>query len=156
MRLSQYLEADLVVLDLDTSGVDDTIGAFVARLASTNRVDDPDLVERALLDRERSHTTSLGNGVALPHATIAGLASPLLMVGVSPVGVPFGPDNGAAGRDRLFFLLLSPMEQAGTHIKLLARIVRLVRSPDFVESLVQADSGPALVEAIAREDELHV
>lgn len=156
MRLTDYLEPELVLLDLRTRGVDDTLHAFVERLADSGRVNHADQVERALADRESTHTTSLGNGVALPHATIAGLDRPLILVGVSPEGVPFGPDDAEAPPERLFFVLLSPENQAGTHIKLLARIVRLVRIPEFVDSLVGAGSGAALIDRIERVDAQHV
>lgn len=156
MRLSDYLEPDLVLLGLRTSGVEDTLHAFVERLAEAGRTDQAREVERALAERESTHTTSLGNGVALPHATIPGLERPLILVGVAPEGIPFGPDDGEAEPDRLFFVLLSPSNQAGTHIKLLARIVRLVRIPRFVETLVGTESGEALIDQIERVDAQHV
>ncbi len=155
MRLSDYLEPDLILLHLRTTGVEDTLAAFADRLDESGRTSEPDAVRRALLEREESHTTSLGNGVALPHATVPGLAQPLILVGVAPDGVRFGRGD-AAPLDRLFFVLLSPLEQAGTHIKLLARIVRLVRHPEFVDELLAADSGEALIEQIERVDALHV
>ena len=155
MRLSEYLEPDLVLLDLDTSGVEDTLHAFVVRLAETGRVEEADQVERALAERESTHTTSLGNGVALPHATIPGLSRPLILIGVAPRGVPFGPGDGETPPERLFFVLLSPLNQAGTHIKLLARIVRLVRTPGFVEAIMAAETGEALIEQIERVDAEH-
>lgn len=156
MRLTDYLEPELILLDLRTRGVEDTLKTFVGRLAETGRVEDPALVEQALVDRETTHTTALGNGVALPHATISGLQRPLILVGVAPDGVPFGPGDGETPPERLFFVLLSPLNQAGTHIKLLARIVRLVRIPDFVDSLVTAESGEALIDQIERIDAQHV
>ena len=156
MRLSDYLEPELVLLDLQTDGVEDTLQSFVDRLAETERVDNPELVAKALVDRETTHTTALGNGVALPHATLAGLQRPLILVGVAPEGIAFGPGDGEAPPERLFFVLLSPANQAGTHIKLLARIVRLVRIPTFVDSLVTAESGEALIDQIERVDAQHV
>ncbi len=156
MRLSDYLEPELILVDLRAEGVEDAIDAMVTRMHEAGRIDDPDPVRQAVLEREESHTTALGNGVALPHATISGLDRARILVAVAPDGVPFGPDDPAAEPERLFFMLLSPIDQAGTHIKLLARIVRLVRRPDFVESLIAADSPEALVEEIEREDALHV
>lgn len=155
MRLSDYLEPDLILLDLQATGVEDTLTAFADRLAETGRVDEPGPVRKALLEREESHTTSLGNGVALPHATVPGLSAPLILVGVAPQGVAYGRDDDSPP-DRLFFVLLSPLQQAGTHIKLLARIVRLVRHPEFVDELLTADSGEALIQQIERVDALHV
>ncbi|NIP79609.1 MAG: PTS transporter subunit EIIA, partial [Gemmatimonadetes bacterium] len=57
------------------------------------RIDDPDPVRKAVLEREASHTTALGNGVALPHATVGGLDRARVLVAVAPDGVPFGPDD---------------------------------------------------------------
>ena len=156
MRLSQYLEPELVLTDLDADGVEDTVEAMVRCLHDAGRIDDPDRVRAAVLERERSHTTALGNGVALPHATVAGLDAPRVVVAIAPDGVPFGPADREAEPERLFFMLLSPMDQAGAHIKLLARIVRLVRRRDFVEALIDARSSDEVVEEIEREDALHV
>lgn len=156
MRLTEFLEPELVVIGLSTSGVEDTIDALVDRLAETGHVDAADAVRDAVLGRERSHTTSLGNGVALPHATVEAVDRPLILVATAPDGIEFGPPVAGEGIDRLFFLLLSPVDAAGRHIKILARIVRLVRSRDFVQSLVGAESGDALIAEIEREDALHV
>lgn len=156
MRLSNYLEPELVLTGLDTTGVEDTITVLVDHLVATGHVTDRTRVLGAILDREHSHTTSLGNGVALPHATVSGVQGPVIMVATAPEGVDFDPTGGERTRARLFFLLLSPLQAAGTHIKLLARIVRLVRSDDFVRTLVAAGSGAALIEEIQREDALHV
>lgn len=156
MRLSEYLEPDLVVVGLATAGVEDTITALVDRLAETGRVRDGADVRKAVLERERSHTTSLGNGVALPHATVAGIDRPMIVVATAPDGVEFGPAGEGHAMTRLVVLLLSPIEAAGRHIKILARIVRLVRSDEFIARLLAAESGEALIEEIEREDALHV
>lgn len=155
MRLSEYLQPRLVVIGLRTSGVEDTIRRLVGRLAEGGVIRDPDVVEKALIERESSHTTSLGNGVALPHATVPGLDHPVILIGVAPEGIPFGADEDGEP-DRLFFVLLSPLNQAGTHIKLLARIVRLVRRPGLIETLLSAGTGEEVVSAIERVDAQHV
>lgn len=154
MRLSDYLEPELVLLDLRTTGIDDTLEAVVDRLAEAHALEDAEAIADALRDRESAHSTSLGNGVALPHATVPGIGRPLVLVAIAPEGVRFGPDEEEPVR--VFFVLLSPRSEAGTHIKLLARIVRLVRRPGFVASLREAGTGEALVEAVARLDALHV
>lgn len=159
MRLSRYLDPERVLTELETTGMEDTITTMIDHLSGTGHVTDRTRVLDSVLERERGHTTSLGNGVAIPHATVSGVESPVITVATAPDGIPFGPAlHGGAEPvpDRLFFLLLSPLEAAGTHIKILARIVRLVRSDDFVRKLIAADSGAALVEEIQREDALHV
>ncbi|MDX1674870.1 MAG: PTS sugar transporter subunit IIA [Longimicrobiales bacterium] len=156
MRLTEYLEPELVLTDLEADGAEDAIDTMVRAVHEAGRIDDPESVSRSVLARERSHTTSLGNGVALPHATVAGVDRARVLVAIAPEGIDFGPDDRDAEPDRLFFMLLSPLEEAGTHIKLLARIVRLARSRRFVETLLAADSAEAVIEEIRREDAQHV
>lgn len=154
MRLHDYLQPQRVVLDLRARGVRDTIQALVRCLAEQEALPDAAVIEEALLAREADHTTALGHGVAVPHATVEGLERPLIMVAVAPDGVPFGP----LGLDpvRVFFLLLSPPDRRGLHIKLLARICRLVRHPGSVARLVGADSASELLDQLVQIDAEHV
>jgi PTS system nitrogen regulatory IIA component len=154
MRLRQYIRPELVVVDLEAEGVRDAIRALVDRIRDQDFVRDPESLEKILLAREAVHTTAMGNGVAVPHATIPGLERPTIMVAVAPAGVRFGP----VGLDpvRVFFLLLSPPNQTGLHIKLLARIARLVRHPGLITRLEQANSAADLLEELERVDAEHV
>lgn len=153
MRLSEFLEPDLVVLDLRSRGIEDTLATLVDHVRSVRDVEDPGAMVQALIERETAHSTSLGNGVALPHATVPGIEHPLVLIAVAPEGADFGEGPEPV---RLFFLLLSPLAEAGTHIKLLARIVRLVRKPEVVAALVEAETAEALLEEVERLDALHV
>jgi PTS system nitrogen regulatory IIA component len=53
----------------------------------------------------------------------------------------------------ILFMLLGPQEAAGLHVKLLARIARLVKQPEFLERLRAADTARALHQVIREEDE---
>ncbi len=154
MRLSEYLRPELVVLDLKARGVNDSIHALVGRMAAQHVVGDPAALEDALLAREAAHTTAMGSGVAVPHATVAGLDRPIVMVAISKEGVAFGP----VGLDpvHVFFVLLSPPNQSGLHIKLLARIARLVRHPGFIPDLRRAGTPDTVLEKLERVDAGHV
>ena len=154
MKLLEYLRPELIVLDLEARDSAEVIRTLVQRIAELEAVADPAAVTQALLAREAAHTTAMGNGVAVPHTTVAGLDRPLLLVAVSRDGVRYGP----AGLEpiRVFFLLLSPPDRAGLHIKLLARIARLVRHPGLIERLEEASSPDAVFEELERVDAQHV
>lgn len=154
MRLRDFVRPDLVVLDLDSTGVEDTIQTLVDRLQRAQALPAGSSLAEVLLTREGTHTTVMGNGVAVPHANVAGVDGPLIMVAVSREGVAFGPPGGDPVH--LFFLLLSPPDRAGAHIKLLARIARLLRHPGFVEELSTTHSREELLESIARVDAEHL
>jgi mannitol/fructose-specific phosphotransferase system IIA component (Ntr-type) len=53
------------------------------------------------------------------------------------------------------FLLLSPPAASSTHIKLLARIARLMRQPDFLDQLMNAADAEEVIERIQQFDEQH-
>jgi len=154
MRLNQYLRADLVLPNLEADDLQGVVEVLADHLTRAGVVSERDGVATALARREAAHTTAMGHGMALPHATIPGLDGPVLLVALAPEAVQFGPPD--TDPVRIFFVLLSPPGREGEHIKLLARICRLIRHPGFVDELVAADDGEAAVAVIRRADELHV
>jgi mannitol/fructose-specific phosphotransferase system IIA component (Ntr-type) len=154
MRLNEYLRADLVLTDLRAPDTDSVLHTLAEHLQARGVVASGDEVERALQRREEAHTTAMGHGMALPHATIAGLPRPVLLVALAPEAIRFGPQD--ADPVKVFFVLLSPPGREGEHIKLLARICRLVRHPGFVDELADAGSGEEAVSVIRGVDEQHV
>jgi PTS system nitrogen regulatory IIA component len=55
----------------------------------------------------------------------------------------------------LFFALIAPENSAGLHLKALARISRLFKSPAFREAILKADGAAAIYALITREDDAH-
>jgi mannitol/fructose-specific phosphotransferase system IIA component (Ntr-type) len=111
-------------------------------------------VLQAILERERQFPTGIGYGVAVPHGKTPVLASLVVVAGTTPAPVPYETLDGEPVR--LFFLLAGPESQAGTHVKALSRISRLVRrepvrarllgartADEFYRSLCEAEGGGA-------------
>lgn len=154
MRLRNYLRAEHVLTGLDAQDRDSALEALARHLAGSGVVPSEEAALAGLRAREDLHTTVLGHGMALPHATLAGLDEPVLMVAVSEKPIPFGPEDSEPVR--IFFTLLSPPNREGEHIKLLARICRLIRHERFVEDLEAAPSPTAALALIRAVDEQHV
>lgn len=133
---------------------DSVLEIFATRIAAAGVVERAEEVRDALIAREEAHTTSMGQGMALPHATIPGLSKPILMVATAPEAIPYGPDE--SGEVRLFFVLLSPPGHESHHIKLLARICRLARLDEFVGGILGGESADQVNEVILRVDQEHV
>ena len=154
MRLREFLHRDFVLLRLESNDVEGVI-AEVASKAGAAGLGDPDLIRAQLLERERLHPTVMGSGLAIPHATVPGLEEPV--IGVALAGgtpVSFGPTD--QGTVRVFFVLLTPPGHERDHVKLLARICRLVRHEGFMDNL-EASTGPdGVVDVIESIDALHV
>lgn len=153
MKLHHYLRPELVIMDLQTEGVPDTLRRMVDQLASEGTVAEARSVLAALLDRESSQSTGLGGGIAIPHAVYAELEETVIELALSRGGVDFQALDEQPVH--LFFLLLSPPAQSGTHIKLLARIARLMRQPRFLEELLRERSAEDVIARIRSTDEEH-
>jgi len=154
MRLSDYLREDLILYGLDANDARSALEAFGAFFEEKGYVPSGQILFRALMDREESHTTCLGHGIAVPHAGLDGLHSPLLLVATTAEPVAFGPPDTEPVD--LFFVLLSPPGRQGEHIKLLARICRLAQHPENLQDLREATGSESLLEAVNRLDSRHV
>jgi len=153
MKLHHYLRPDLVILDLEADGVEQTLRDMVHALVDTGLVSDEKQVLNALLEREAAQSTGIGGGVAIPHAVYPNLNSTVIALALSRKGIDFlSMDEQPV---HTFFLLLSPPANSGTHIKLLARIARLMRQPDVLDELLSAKDAEEVIESIRRFDEQH-
>jgi mannitol/fructose-specific phosphotransferase system IIA component (Ntr-type) len=154
MRLSDYLREDLVIHELRAGGMEEALGRFGARFQEGGHIPSAPEAVRALRDRESSHSTCLGRGVAVPHATISGLLKPLLLVATASPPVPFGPTETEPVD--IFFVLLSPPERESEHIKLLARICRVAQHPENLEEIRSSSDSASLLDCLLRLDAQHV
>jgi PTS system nitrogen regulatory IIA component len=154
MRLREFLRDDFVLLRLKSSDVRGVVHEVSAR-AGTAGVGPGEVIEEKLMERERLHPTVMGSGLAIPHATVPGLDAPV--IGVALAGnepIPFG--GSEQDPVRVFFVLLSPPGLEREHVKLLARICRLVRHEGFIDSLEAAPDEGKVIEIIQSVDAQHV
>lgn len=110
-----------------------------------------DAVLGALLAREAMGSTGVGEGIAIPHAKVAGLPRLVACLGRARASIDF--DAIDQQPVRLVFLLLIPAGSGGTHLRALARISRLLKDPTLRERLLAAEGPgihPALVDADGR------
>jgi mannitol/fructose-specific phosphotransferase system IIA component (Ntr-type) len=136
--LSELLRSDQVQMELrgaDKSAVLREMVALVPELRDEPAQRESFLL--ALLERERLHTTGIGEGIALPHARnpMGGLLRrPLLVFGRHVKGVNYGSlDNRPV---QLLFLLASP--QLTDHLSMLARLSRVLRDVKLRAALFEA------------------
>ena len=152
MRLREYLRNDLVLLGLEAANAPQAIRSVADRIAETGLIRDADGLAERLLARESVHSTCMGDGVAVPHATVPELDDAVIGIAVARDPIPFGEDESV----RIMFLLVSPPDRSAAHIKLLARIARLVRHPGFIDRLAAAGTTAEVLDEVERVDAQHV
>jgi PTS system nitrogen regulatory IIA component len=152
MKITEFLAADAVIADLQAKDKAGILRELSGPLARTMPV--PALkVFEMLSEREEIGTTGIGEGVAIPHGKLAGVPHLTASFGVSRGGVDFKSIDSKP--TYLFFALIAPENSAGLHLKALARISRLFKSPTFREAILKAPTSQAIYELISREDLAH-
>mgnify|MGYP000459646018 CR=1 FL=1 len=140
MQLQEIFKPDDVLLGLDPGDKWEAIRALMGRLVASGRVPterEEELLE-AVFERERSMSTGMERGLAIPHAAVEGLDGLAAALGVvtDEGGLEFASIDGAP--TRLVILLLIPREQKLLHIRTLADIARGLGDEAKVASLVAA------------------
>ena len=154
MKLTEYLDPGLVVFDVGPGEISEVLAQLVEPLVADGTLSSRERVLEALLAREQVLSTGIGSGIAVPHAISEVIGSPHLIIGLSPNGVDFRAMDDEPVH--LFFVLLSPPDRAGHHIRLLARIARLARHPEFLDGLRDCRTGEEVLERIHAYESEHV
>lgn len=150
MKILDNLKPEAIISDLEATDKKGVLQELTSALAQVSNVGQEEMV-RVLLERERLGSTGIGGGIAIPHGKMASLSSLLMGFGRSRKGVDFDAMDGK--RTYLFFLLLAPEDSTGGHLKMLARISRLLKNSAFKERLVTAADRRELYAVIEKEDQ---
>ena len=150
MGITDLLTEELVFPALDAQGSDDAIETLAIHLTTYHRDIDRDGLVHALRERERQVTTALGDGVAIPHARLAGLDRTVAVFARSRAGVPWESLDGRP--THLVFLLAGPADLPGAYLKVLAGVSRLLSDERCRARLMEAESQAELL-LVLREEE---
>lgn len=148
------LSQESIAIPLSARTKNSVIHSMLELAMQTGHLWDKDKMLEAVKARENLHPTALDNGVALLHprrpmAQI--LAQPLLALGITSHGLPFGESNGQL--TDIFFLICSTDD--AQHLRILARLSRLIASDGFLTELRSAAERYMVLEIVERyEDQL--
>jgi len=150
--LSELLKIEQIQLRLKGADKTAVLQELVALVPEVrNEPAQRDAFLQSLLEREKLHTTGIGDGIALPHARnpMGGLLKrPLLVFGRHMPGIQYGSlDNKPV---QLLFLLAS--SNLTDHLAMLARISRVLRDQQLRARLMSA-SRPEEVPPLLSEAE---
>ena len=138
--LANLLSPEHVAVPLVASTKVSVLRELVKLAASSWQVYDPEAVHEAVVKREEMSSTAQANGVAIPHSHRplgdAILGEPMVCFARTPRPVVFGGPK--CSLTDLFFLVLSKDDR--THLRVLARLARLMRREGLLESLRAAET----------------
>jgi nitrogen PTS system EIIA component len=138
--LAGYLQQNQMAVPLLASTRASVFKELVNLADQSGNVYDPEAILEAIRQREEMGTTALVNGVAIPHPRRPlpqALGETVVAYGRTASGIPFGAPHG--GLTDIFFLVCCRDERI--HMRILARLSRLLLLRDFVNDLRSAESS---------------
>lgn len=150
MQLSDFLDFESIRPSL-AAGNKRALFQLLGQSAGQRLGLDAGEIVASVAERERLGSTGFGNGVAIPHGKIAGLARVYCSFARLTEPVDYKAIDG--GPVDLVFLLLSPPDAGAEHLKALAAVSRVVRHAPTLEKLRGARSRDALAAVLMGVDE---
>jgi len=155
MLISSYLRPELAIVlseSIDRETLFATLGERVASISDVAA----DEVARGLAEREAQCSTVLERiadlGIALPHAVLPGVPEPLVAAVVAPAGIAFVPDGAPV---HLVLAIFGSPDSPWQHVRMLARLARIVGGKGAVGRLAGASDAAELFERLKAEDASH-
>lgn len=148
MALSDLIPNGGVAVDLGASSRKQALQAMSDIAADLTGLNARDIFD-AVLQRERLGSTGVGQGVAIPHARLAGVKEVVGVFARLRTPVDFESIDGRPAD--LIFMLIAPDDAGAEHLKALARVSRLLRREDVRQRLRAAPDADAVHAVLAGE-----
>ena len=152
MKFADFVNVGAIRADLSAENKPSVIQELVQSLVDANAIrgDDRDSIVKAILKREELGSTGIGRGVAVPHTKHPSVDQLVGTVGVSAEGVDFNSLDGE--KVQLFFLLISPPDRPGDHLRALENISRQLRDDTFCRFLKQSKTPEDIQQLLEEAD----
>jgi PTS system fructose-specific IIA component/PTS system nitrogen regulatory IIA component len=138
MKFSDFICKDAVRTHLEADEKQTVIRAMATSLVEAGKIDrkNYESIIEAILKREELGSTGIGRGVAVPHTKHPSIDRLVGTVAISQEGVDFDSLDGE--KVHLLFLLVSPPDRPGDHLRALENISRQLRDDTFCRFLKQS------------------
>ena len=150
MRLTEILKPANIKVPLQAKVKNEAIAELVNMLAANGEIVDHKKVLDAVLEREATRTTGIGNGLAIPHGKCSGTKDLVMAIGKAGTPIDFQSIDGRPVN--LIWLLTSPPDKTGPHIHALARISRLMTIDRFRQALAAAKTAQEIYDAVVQQE----
>lgn len=154
MKLSKKIHKKAVLLNMASSTKSGALDELVELLCSVYRLKKREIILDAIVAREGKQSTGIGMGLAVPHAKTPVVDRLYVAFGRSVEGIEFDSVDG--DKARIFFILVSPRDVSGPHIKALAGISRLIKHEDFRDSLLACSDTGNFIDLVKKAEEKYL
>jgi len=148
MVLSNNLKKSDILTNCKAKDRWDLIDAMLDQAVKNKYVnpDDRETIRKSLFDREKSMSTGIGKGVAIPHCTNAKVDDVIVIMAICNKGINFDAiDNLPV---QIAILLIVPKNKLTQHIKTLANIAKIMNDNELREEIISAKTADSILKII--------
>ena len=155
MKFADFIASAAIKANIESDSKESVIREMVQALTSAEKLvaEESESIVKAILKREELGSTGIGRGVAVPHTKHPSVQKLVGTVAVSANGVDFNSLDGE--KVQLFFLLISPPDRPGDHLRALENISRQLRDDTFCKFLKQAKTADDIRHLLEEADNNH-
>ncbi len=152
MKFVDFVVSKAIKADLDADDKESVIREMTQSLMDAGGIEEDELdsIVKAILKREELGSTGIGRGVAVPHTKHPSVDHLVGTVAISSEGVDFDSLDGEVVQ--LFFLLISPPDRPGDHLRALENISRQLRNDTFCRFLKQSKTAEDILQLLDEAD----
>ena len=153
MKFSDFICREAIRTNLQAGEKKDVIRAMATSLLEAKKINEKDYesIVEAILKREELGSTGIGRGVAVPHTKHPSIDKLIGTVAISSEnGVNFDSLDGE--KVHLLFLLVSPPDRPGDHLRALENISRQLRDDMFCRLLKQCKTPDEVWQLLEEAD----
>ncbi len=142
--LAQVSSPFLVALSLQGKGKQAVLRELVALLDRGGFLSDAEGFLNDIFEREKTLSTGLQGGLAIPHARSSYCREPRIVIGLKPDGIDFAALDKQPSR--IFVMIAVPLEHP--HLEILTQISLLLQQEGFSERLLASQKETEVIELL--------
>ena len=132
MKLSEFINKDSIFLDVHAESQKNVFKILGNIFSKKNKTLSSLIIDK-LNERERLGSTSVGNGIAIPHTKIDGINETQVIFLKLKDGVDFSASDGK--KIDLVFSIIAPENSESDHLLILSSISNFVRKKQNIDRL---------------------
>ena len=152
MKFADFVLSDAVRAEIKATDKQGVIREMVQSILDAGGVkkEDYEGIVKAIIKREELGSTGIGRGIAVPHTKHPSVKRLVGCVAVSGDGIDF--DSLDCETVQLFFLLISPPDCPGDHLRALEHITRQLKDDTFCRFLKQSKTKEDILSLLEEAD----
>ncbi|MBP2071924.1 MAG: fructose system component [Thermoanaerobacterium sp.] len=142
------INENMIILDLEAKDKESAILELAKQALKEDKITSVDDFAKSVFEREKTYTTGVGNGIAIPHGKSDAVKEAMIVFGKSSHGIEWESLDGKPVN--IIFLLGVPDKNVSDiHLKILSQLSRKLMNDEFVERLKMADAKDDVLEALS-------